>query len=120
MMSQAAGMTGVDSALRSLRTQLGAGQPPEWPAPTFGNPVTPVTSWTGDASDAAHDRSNDLDRRRHAIADAHRAVSPIVQAAAETAARAQSRMDAVIQNWQADKAVLTPAAATPSGWANLL
>src|ERR1700741_3993437 len=89
---------GVDFALRSLRAQLGSGQPPEWPAPLFGEPVAPVASWAGGASDAAHSRSNDLDRRRQAIADAHGAIAPIVQHATQTAANARSRLDAVIQS----------------------
>ena len=33
---------------------------------------------------------------------------------------ARSRLDAVIHSWQADKAALAPAAATPSGWASLV
>jgi hypothetical protein len=43
-----------------------------------------------------------------------------VQDATQTAIIARSRLDAVIHNWQADKAALTPVAATPSGWATLL
>jgi len=113
-------ITGVDTTLQSLRKQLGSGQPPEWSTPSFGERVAPVASWTGDASDAAHDRSNDLDRRRNVIADAHRAITPIVQDAAHTAASARSRLDAVIQRWQADKAALTPFANTPAGWTTLL
>jgi len=112
--------TGVDSTLQSLRAQLGSGGPPEWPAPFFGGPVASIPSWTGEASDAAHSRSNDLDRRRRVLADAHRAMAPIVQDAAQTVTSARSRLDAVTHSWQADKAALAPVAATPSGWTSLL
>src|SRR6476620_11054850 len=80
----------------------------------------PRSKLAGDASDAAHSRSNDLNRRRQAIADAHGAIAPIVQPATQTAATARSRLDAVIQSWQVDKSALTPVAATPSGLATLL
>lgn len=43
-----------------------------------------------------------------------------VRDAAQTATSARSRLDAVIHSWQADKAVLAPLAATPSGWTALL
>jgi hypothetical protein len=86
----------------------------------FGGRVASIPSWTGDASVAAHSRSEDLDRRRQVIADAHRAIAPIVQDAAQTAMSARSRLDAVIHSWQANKAALAPLAATPSGWASLV
>jgi Domain of unknown function (DUF4226) len=111
---------GVDSTLRSLRAQMGSGQLPEWPMPSFGEPVAPIANWAGDASDAAHSRSSDLDRRRQVIAHAHRAVAPVVQDATQTATNARSRLDAVIHSWQADKETLAPVAATPSGWATLI
>jgi hypothetical protein len=120
MMLDAVAPKGVDSTLRSLRAQLGSDQAPEWPSPLFGRPVASIPSWTGYASDAAHSRSDDLDRRRQVIADAHRAIAPIVQDAAQTAMSARSRLDAVIHSWQADKAALAPVAATPSGWASLV
>lgn len=113
-------ITGIDSTLQALREQLGTSQPPEWPTPSFGGRVAPVASWTGEASDAAHARSDNLDRRRQVIAGAHTAVAPIVQDAAQTATSARSRLEAVIQSWQADKAMLASAAATPSGYATLL
>jgi hypothetical protein len=91
MMLDAVATKGVDSTLRSLRAQLGSDQAPEWPSPLFGRPVASIPSWTGYASDAAHSRSDDLDRRRQVIADAHRAIAPIVQDAAQTAMSARSR-----------------------------
>jgi hypothetical protein len=112
--------TGVDATLKSLREQLGSGQPPDWPKPSFGERVSPIASWTGKASDAAHDRSSDLDRQRNLIAAAHRAMAPIVQDAAQTVTSARSRLDAVIQSWRADKAALAPLVTTPSGWTTLL
>jgi Domain of unknown function (DUF4226) len=106
--------------LLSLREQLRSGQPPDWPTLSFGGRVNPIESWNGAASDTAHDRSGDLDRVRNAIADAHRAIAPIVRDAAQTATGARSRLDAVIHAWQADNTVLAPLAATPSGWTALL
>ena len=113
-------MLGVDSTLQRLRGLLGSGQPPEWPAPSFGGPVAPVRQWRGDASDAAHTRSDVLNSQRQRIADAHAAVAPIVRYAAQAATDARSRLDIVSHLWQADKAALAPVAATPSGTAALL
>jgi hypothetical protein len=113
-------ITGVDATLQSLQDQLGTSHPPDWPKPSFGERVSPIASWTGEASDAAHDRSNDLDRQRNTIAAAHRAMAPIVQDAAQAVTNARSRLDAVIQSWRADKAALAPLATTPSGWTTLL
>jgi Domain of unknown function (DUF4226) len=110
----------IDSTLQLLRAQLGSVRAPEWPASTFGRPVTATTSWTGEGSDAAHEQSYDLNRQRHSLADAHRAIAPIVQDAAQTAVGARARLDTVIHCWQADKSALAPAAATPAGWATLL
>ena len=111
---------GVDSTLQRLRTLLGSGRPPEWPTPSFGGRVAPVPEWRGDASDAAHARSELLGNQRQRIADAHRAVAPIVQYAAQATTDARSRFDAVFSQWQADKAALGLVATTPSGTAALL
>ena len=111
---------GVDSTLQHLRALLGSGRPPEWPAPSFGGRVAPVPEWRGDAGDAAHARSEFLGNQRQRIADAHRAVAPIVQYAAQATTDARSRLDTVFSQWQADKAVLGPVATTPAGTAALL
>jgi len=61
-----------------------------------------------------------LNSQRQLIADAHRAVAPIVQYAAQAATDARSRLDTVSGQWQADKVALAPVEATPSGTAALL
>ncbi|WP_198001560.1 DUF4226 domain-containing protein [Mycobacterium avium] len=110
----------IDAALRQLRAQLGSAEPPQWPSPTFGGPVIPPPDWTGVVNAAARARSDELDRQRQTIADAHRAVGPLTQSAAQIVASARTQLDAVIAQWQTDKAALSAVAATPAGKAAVL
>jgi hypothetical protein len=111
---------GVEGTLERLRALLGSGQPPEWPTPSFEGPVAAVRQWHGDAGDAANARTELLDNQRQRIAGTHRAVTPIVENAAQASTDARSRLDTISGLWHADKTALAGMLSTPTGTHALL
>ncbi|GAB7144980.1 DUF4226 domain-containing protein [Mycobacterium riyadhense] len=110
----------IDAMLQRLRASLGAGPPPGWPPRSFGGAVPPATEWTGVASAAARSASDSLDARRQILSNAHASVGPIVQNGGQVSLNARSRLDAIYNQWLADKAALDPVATTPAGKIALL
>lgn len=68
----------VEGVLERIRALFGTGSPPPWPPRTFGESISPVASWSGDASDRAHEASRRLDTQRQLLADTHAAVGPLL------------------------------------------
>lgn len=113
-------MADVDAVLAHARKLLGTGEPPGWPSRTFGAPVASVPSWSGVAAERAHVTSDLLNGRRQAINNAYDAVGPLVGQAAQISTGARQRLDAIQQQWQADKTAFAPIANTPAGRLALL
>ncbi|WP_232060700.1 DUF4226 domain-containing protein [Mycobacterium avium] len=91
-----------------------------WPPKSFGSSVPAVQSWSGDASTAAHACGDALDARRRALAEAYRAVGPLVDQACHVSTTARAQMDGIIAQWRADKSSLASVANTPVGKAALI
>lgn len=110
----------VDGILAQLRQLLGSAGPVPWPPKAFGSPVPAVQSWSGDASTAAHATSEALEARRRTLAEAYKAVGPLVDQASHVSSTARAQMDGIVAQWQADKSSLSSVANTPAGKAALL
>lgn len=110
----------VDEILAQLRQSLGSGGAVTWPPKNFGSSVPAVQSWDGDASAAARDASDALDARRRTLADAYKAVGPLVEQASQVSSTARSRIDGIVAQWQADKSSLSSVADTQAGKVALL
>ena len=108
-------MSDVDAVLQQLRALVGSGTLPEWPQRQFGAPVPGVPGWTGAAADNAHQASQRIDALRGKLADTYAAATPLVRQAAQVATVAQRNLDAIIAQWQDDKAGLTPYMDTSRG-----
>lgn len=113
-------MSDVDGVLTQLQGLLGKGQLPSWPTKTFGSPVSPVSSWQGDASIQAHVASDALNGRRTTLAQTYASVAPLVASAGHISTSSRDRIEAIRAQWRADQAAFAPIADTPAGHQALL
>lgn len=110
----------VDAQLRTARGLLGAGSPPQAPAPSqlLPHPGAPA-SWSGPAQQRAAEQSADMASTRNRVDSEKTLVHNEIAKMQSVGPRALQQLNAVEATWVQDRATLSLQRGTPDGAAGL-
>lgn len=102
-----------------MESLLGSAPPPALAGLRPPTPAPEAPRWEGGASQAAAEKSRQLNDTRHGLYTAHHRAQVLIDHAGQVITKARLEMRGVQADWERDKAAIAPFASRPEGQAAL-